>query len=311
MRKRTAVLLLVILLLVLTGCGQKQTEPRLTVVASIFPEYDWVRQIIGTDSDIDLKLLVDDGVDPHSFQPTVGDIVTVSACDLLIYGGGESDEWLEDVLTEDANHREVLSLIPLLGDQAHIAETTEGMITRELDAETDEHVWLSLRNAKLFCRVIAEKLSRIDPDNSASYAANLAAYTQKLDALDARYQEAIRQGRLDTILVCDRFPFRYLVEDYGLQYYAAFPGCSSESGASFETIVFLSDKVRELNLNTILTLENSDPRLAQTVAANSGWEDISILPLDSMQSVSLRDAEKRSYLDTMEQNLEILKKALS
>lgn len=308
MTKRfTALLLAALLVFGLAGCSAGTQKDRITVVAAIFPEYDWVRQIIGPGSDIDLHLLVDDGVDPHSFQPTVGDIVMVSQCDLLIYGGGESDEWLEDIPSE--NQR--LALLPLLGERAMDAEIVEGMQVREAEDETDEHVWLSLHNARFFCQEIAAALSRLDPKNADKYAANLDAYAKKLDALDARYQETIHQSRLDTILVCDRFPFRYLVEDYGLNYYAAFPGCSSESGASFKTIVFLSNKVRELNLNTVLTLENSDIRLARTVAENSGWEDISILPLDSMQSVSLKDAEYRSYLDTMEQNLVTLEKALS
>lgn len=303
----TALLLAALLAFGLAGCSAGTQKDRITVVAAIFPEYDWVRQIVGPESDIDLRLLVDDGVDPHSFQPTVGDIVMVSQCDLLIYGGGESDEWLKDIPSE--NQR--LALLPLLGERAMDAEIVEGMQVREAEDETDEHVWLSLRNAKLFCQEIAAALSRIDPENADKYASNLESYAKKLDALDARYQESVRKSRLDTILVCDRFPFRYLVEDYGLNYYAAFPGCSSESGASFETIVFLSNKVRELNLNTILTLENSDIRLGRTVADNSGWEDISILPLDSMQSVSLKDAEYRSYLETMEQNLVTLEKALS
>lgn len=308
MRKRlTALLLAALLVFGLAGCSPRVQKDRITVVAAIFPEYDWVRQIIGADSEVDLRLLVDDGVDPHSFQPTVDDIVLVSQCDLLIYGGGESDEWLENVPSE----KQRLALLPLLGERAMDAEIVEGMQVREAEDETDEHVWLSLRNAKLFCQEIAAFLSRLDPKNADKYAANLDAYTEKLDALDARYQEAVKKSRLDTILVCDRFPFRYLVEDYGLHYYAAFPGCSAESGASFKTIVFLTNKVRELNLNTVLTLENSDTRLAKTVAENSGWEDISILPLDSMQSVSLKDAGIRSYLDTMEQNLAVLEKALN
>lgn len=310
-KRLTALFLAVLLAFGLAGCSSPVQKDRITVVAAIFPEFDWVRQIIGPESEIDLRLLVDDGVDPHSFQPTVGDIVMVSQCDLLIFGGGESDEWLEDVLKEADNpDMQVLTLLPLLGERAMDAETVEGMQVREAGDETDEHVWLSLRNAKLFCQEIAASLSRIDPKNEGNYTANLAAYTKKLDALDARYQETLQNSRLDTILVCDRFPFRYLVEDYGLNYYAAFPGCSAESGASFETIVFLANKIRELNLNTVLTLENSDIRLARTVAENSGWEDISILPLDSMQSVSLKDAAARSYLDTMEQNLTTLETAL-
>lgn len=312
MRKRlTALLLCCLLAASLAGCAASQNSGRITVVASIFPEYDWARQIIGPDSDIELRLLVDDGVDPHSFQPTVGDMVTVARCDLLIFGGGESDEWLEEVLEESPKAgRQVVELLPLLGERAHTAETVEGMQVREDEAETDEHVWLSPQNAALFCTEIAQALCRIDPAGADTYQKNLNDYLLKLDGLDSRYRETVAKGATKTILVCDRFPFRYLVEDYKLQYYAAFPGCSAESGASFATVVFLADRVKELELNAVLVLEGSDRRIARTVAENSGRADVKILTLDSMQTVSLTDAAERDYLTIMEQNRQVLEQAL-
>lgn len=304
-------LALCLALLTVTGCAQKPRTEGISVVAVIFPEYDWVRQIIGPESPVQLHLLVDDGVDPHSFQPSVADMVTVSECDLLIYGGGESDRWLEDVLKEPANQgKRTVALLPLLGEQAHTEEVVEGMQAEETEGEADEHVWLSLRNAALFCTAITRELSQLDPEHAGTYQANLDAYLEKLGALDKAYQETVKAGSKDTIVVCDRFPYRYLTEDYGLHYYAAFPGCSAETGASFETVIFLADRVRELDLNALIVTETSDGRLAQTVAANAGREDMEVLTLDSLQSVTLERAAKLDYLSIMEQNRQVLAQAL-
>ena len=310
--KKTIAIVLCLLLVCLTGCSTASKNDKITVVAAIFPEYDWARQIIGKNSNIELTLLVDDGVDPHSFQPSVGDMVAVANCDLLIYGGGESDGWLADALKGSKQEQTVLELIPLLGEKAHTEQIVEGMQAEaEEEAETDEHVWLSLRNAAVFCRAIADALCRLDPANKDSYQANLEDYLARLNALDERYTRTIANARRDTIVVCDRFPFRYLVEDYNLRYYAAFPGCSAECNASFETVIFLAQKVQELGLPAILVTETTDGRIARSVAENAGQESIDILTLDAMQSVSLKDAASRDYLATMEQNLQVLETALN
>ena len=314
MKKRFFIILSALALL-LSGCAQPQSHKKLQVVAAIFPEYDWVRQIVGDDDSVELTLLVDDGVDPHSFQPAVSDMVTAANCDLLIYGGGESDQWLTKLEATNPN-RETLVLLPLLGAQAHQEEVVEGMEAHEEDepegdAEMDEHVWLSLRNASLFCQAITDALCRLNPGKADTYRANLAAYQQQLDALDKDYRSAIDASPNRTIVVCDRFPFRYLVEDYGLSYYAAFPGCSAETGASFETVVFLSDKVKELGLNALLVTESSDGRMAKTVAQNAGSPDMPVLTLNSMQSVSGESAKSLDYLTVMSENLRVLKQALA
>lgn len=313
--KKKLLILLSALTLLLAGCGQKQSSQKLQIVAAIFPEYDWVRQIVGDDDSVELTLLVDDGVDPHSFQPAVSDMVTAANCDLLIYGGGESDQWLTKLEATNPN-RETLVLLPLLGEQAHQEEVVEGMEAHEEDependAEMDEHVWLSLRNASFFCQSITEALCRLNPEKADTYRANLSAYQQQLDALDVQYQQAVSAASQHTIVVCDRFPFRYLVEDYGLSYYAAFPGCSAETGASFETVVFLSNKVKELNLSALLVTESSDGRMARTVAENAGNEQMPVLTLNSMQSVSAEQAKTLNYLSVMTENLTVLQQALS
>ena len=308
--KKRLLMILSALILLLAGCGQRKDEQKLQVVAAIFPEYDWVRQIVGKDDSVEITLLVDDGVDPHSFQPSVSDMVTAANCDLLIYGGGESDRWLEKLEATNPNRKDI-ALLPLLGERAHEEEIVEGMEAEAEEGEMDEHVWLSLRNADLFCQAITEALCSLDPEKSDVYRTNLSAYQQQLSALDAQYQDAIANAAKDTIVVCDRFPFRYLVEDYGIQYYAAFPGCSAETGASFETVVFLSDKIKELNLNALLVTEGSDGRLAQTVAQNAGNAAMPVLTLNSMQSVSAEQAKQLDYLSVMTENLAVLQLALA
>ncbi len=310
MNKRI-ICLLALLALMLSGCASPAKSHKLQVVAAIFPEYDWVRQIAAGDDSLELTLLVDDGVDPHSFQPSVKDMVTVSQSDLLIFGGGESDEWLEDALGEEGgSHRQVIRLLPLLGANAHQAEVVEGMQVWEEEDETDEHVWLSLRNAALFCTAIADSLCTLNPGKAALYRANLATYLAQLQALDEAYRQTVSAGKQNTIVVCDRFPFRYLVEDYALGYYAAFPGCSAETGASFETVVFLAGRVKALELNALLVTESSDGRLAHTVADNSDRRNVAVLTLNSMQAVSAEEAKSSSYLSIMEQNRLVLEQAL-
>ena len=308
--KKRLLMILSALILLLAGCGQRKDEQKLQVVAAIFPEYDWVRQIVGKDDSVEITLLVDDGVDPHSFQPSVSDMVTAANCDLLIYGGGESDRWLEKLEATNPNRKDI-ALLPLLGERAHEEEIVEGMEAEAEEGEMDEHVWLSLRNADLFCQAITEALCSLNPEKSDVYRTNLSAYQQQLSALDAQYQDAIANAAKDTIVVCDRFPFRYLVEDYGIQYYAAFPGCSAETGASFETVVFLSDKIKELNLNALLVTEGSDGRLAQTIAQNAGNAAMPVLTLNSMQSVSAEQAKQLDYLSVMTENLAVLQQALA
>ena len=287
----------------------------LSIVASIFPAYDWARNVIGDDRTAELTLLVDSGVDLHSYQPSVEDILTISTCDLFIYVGGESDGWATDALSQAVNKdMVVINLLDALGSRAREEEIVEGMEEKEEEEEEgamDEHVWLSLKNAEVLTEAIEKALAEIDPDNASLYEDNLAAYLEKLSALDEAYALAVGEAPRDTLLFGDRFPFRYLTEDYGLNYYAAFSGCSAETEASFETILFLADKVDELGLSGILTIDGSDRKIASTIAETAKKGKPEILTLDSIQSVTKEDMEKGvTYLSIMEENLEVLKKAL-
>ena len=289
---------------------------KISIVTTIFPEYDWVREILGDKADsAEITMLLDNGVDLHSYQPTADDLIKISDCDLFVYVGGESDEWVEGALKSAANKdRKVINLLDALGDSVKEEETVEGMQEEEEDQEEkeyDEHVWLSLKNARTLVAAISAALQELDPDNKDAYAANAEAYGQKLSALDAEYQKAVSAGTYKTLLFGDRFPFRYLVDDYGLSYYAAFAGCSAESEASFETVSFLARKVDEGKLPCVLTIEGKNHKIAETVVQNTAGKNQKILTMDSMQSTTSQDvARGTTYLSLMAKNLDVLKEAL-
>lgn len=304
-----------------SASGGAAQDGGLQVVTTIFPIYDWAREIAGDVEGVELIWLQDTGVDMHSYQPSAADMLQVSSCDLFLYIGGESDSWVSGALAEAVNPgQQAISLLTVLGDNAHLEELTEGMQAEdheghdhdEDEMEYDEHIWLSLKNARILTQAIADAMAQADPAHADAYAANAAAYQEKLAELDSRYQAVVDAAPLHTLLFGDRFPFRYLTEDYGLEVYAAFPGCSAETEASFETIAFLSGKVDELGLPAVLTIENSDGRVAQTIVQNTAAGDAAVLTLDSMQGLSAQDAAAgATYLSVMEDNLDVLKAALA
>ncbi len=307
-----------------------QTASKLSIVTTIFPQYDWVEQILSDSAaNAEVTLLLDSGVDLHNYQPTAEDILKISNCDLFIYTGGESDNWVEDALAQSTNPDLVaINLLETLGEDAKEEEIVKGMEdehgnegdeSHEEDPhedgegpEYDEHIWLSLKNAQVLCSAISDVLAEIDPDNADTYAANTRTYLSELEALDGEYQAAVDAGAQKTLLFGDRFPFRYMVDDYGLDYYAAFAGCSAETEASFETISFLASKVDELGLRCVMTLEGTDHKLAQTIVQTTESKDQQLLSMDSMQNITAEDVNNgASYLDIMRSNLEVLKTALA
>ena len=516
MKKVISALLAVLMLAgMLTGCANSSDVPtvsttaaattaasqteapaqtKISVVTTIFPEYDWVREILGGQADnADITMLLDNGVDLHSYQPTADDIIKISDCDLFVYVGGESDEWVDDALKNATNKdMKVIDLLDVLRDTVKTEEAKPGMQAEEghnhgyshfddsdvqnrtlsdwdgdwqsvypylqegvldevmerkaesgsktaeeyrayyetgyktdvsqitIDAENntmcfakngvaakatyeykgyqiydyasgsrgvryffeatggdadapkyvqfsdhgigpgkaehfhiysgndgfdalsqemdnwptyypagmsgneikedmleheekeyDEHVWLSLKNAETLVGAISNALQELEPVNKSVYTANADAYVQKLAALDTEYQKVVSAGTYKTVLFGDRFPFRYLVDDYGLNYYAAFAGCSAESEASFETVSFLAKKVDELKLPCVLTIEGAQHKIAETIVQNTAEKNQKILTMDSMQSTTSQDvANGTTYLSVMEKNLDVLKEAL-
>lgn len=302
----------------------KTTDDKLKIVTTIFPEYEWTRAVLGEcESEAELTMLLDNGTDLHSFQPAVKDIMEVSSCDLLIYVGGESDAWIEDALKSAQNKdMKTINLMEVLGDTIKEEETVEGMQgdehehddehDEEEEKEYDEHVWTSLRNASVVCEAIADTLEEMDPENKDTYQENAQNYEAKLSSLDKEYQKTADSAKLNTLIFADRFPFRYLVDDYGLNYYAAFSGCSAESEASFKTVTFLAEKVDELGVKSVLTIEKSDDRIAQTVIENTKTKNLSIHELNSMQSITSEEIKNGvTYLSVMEDNLKVLQEVLN
>ena len=312
---------------------------KLKVVTTIFPEYDWTREILGKNAGkTELTLLIGSGVDLHSYQPSIKDIAKISTADIFIYVGGESDGWVKDALKNAENKdMKVINLMEALGDRVKEEELKEGMQAEDEhehedhdddedehhhdehhhhhdedeEIEYDEHVWLSVRNAKFLCAEIADALCEKDASRAAEYRANLAAYTAKLDKLDADFAATVRAGSKKTLLFGDRFPFRYFTDDYGLDYYAAFVGCSAETEASFETVIFLANKLDECGLNSVIKIESGDGKIARTIIQNSKNKNAKILTLDSMQSVTKKQAKAGcTYLSCMEKNLAVLKEAV-
>ena len=328
--------------------AKAKKSDKLKVVTTIFPEYDWAREIIGDNAkNVELTLLLGNGVDLHSYQPSIQDIAKISTADIFIYVGGESDGWVKDALKNATNkNMKVINLMETLGDKVKAEEIKEGMQAEEEEehehhhhdgehhddddddhdheaeghhhhhddedeVEYDEHVWLSLRNSKFLCAEIATAISEKDPSNAATYKANLASYTACLDSLDAKYAAVVKAGSKNTILFGDRFPFRYLVDDYGLDYFAAFVGCSAETEASFETVIFLAKKVDELGLNSVLKIESGDGKIARTIVQNTKKKNAKVLTLDSIQSTTAKQAAAgTTYYKIMEENLKVLEEVL-
>ena len=321
-----AAILIAFFTIPLASCTQPKNEKagKMHIICTVFPQYDWVRQILGDAAQYyELTMLLNSRADLHNYQPSVDDIVKITSCDMFVYVGGESDGWVSDVLGKSTNpDMVVINLLETLGDAAKLEELLEGMEAEEEseeegeaddedEAEYDEHVWLSLRNAKIFCEAIASELSNLDKGNAAVFQGNLASYLEKLSALDEGYRAAVDSAPARVLLFGDRFPFRYMMDDYGLTCFAAFAGCSAETEASFDTIIFLAKKTDELNLNSIVVTESSDQSIANTIINNSSRKDQQIIVLDAMQSVSAGDVDGgATYLSIMERNLVALKEAL-
>ena len=330
---------------------EKGNSNKISIVCTTFPQYDWVKNILGEEAErFYVTLLLDNGVDMHSYQPAVKDIATAGSSDLFIYVGGESDTWVEDALKEAKNKDlKAINLMETLDNFVKEEEVVEGMqeerkslghsheksskekqeqtqkeshensqeINGQKEAadeepEYDEHIWLSIRNAEIMVKNIEKAIEQLDSDNAKVYQNNAENYIKKLDTLDKQYANTIQNAKYKAILFGDRFPFRYMADDYDLKYYAAFAGCSAETMAGFETVTFLAKKADELRLPVILTIENSDGRIAEAVKSNTTNKNQKILAMNSLQSVTKEQiADGITYLQVMQENLSVLSEALN
>ena len=324
MKKFLAILIIICCLFALVGvlsaCSESNwNNGNLKIVTTIFPEYDWTLNILGEHSqEVNIINLLNSGVDMHSYQATVADISYIATCDLLIYVGGESDIWVEDALKQAKNkNMVVVKLLDVVRDSVLDEDDKDGMQGEEDhdhddETEHDEHVWLSLKRAQTIVNAIADALKKLDLDNADDYAANAESYCKQLDKLDGEYQQALSTAANKTLIVADRFPFLYLFNDYGLDYYAAFSGCSAETEASFETISFLVQKVNELQVKVIIKTETGKNDIPQTIINNSQNKNQKILTLNSLQSINGKDrANGVTYLSLMQSNLEVLREAVA
>lgn len=316
MKKALAILLCFTMLIgSLCACGNahKSDDGKLKIVVTIFPEYDWLRVLMGEHfRDAEVHMLLDSGTDLHNYQPTAQDMALITDCDLFVYIGGESDEWVEETLSAVGGNQKILCMMDIISGLAE--EFSEGMQAEE-DVEDegakDEHIWLSLKNAQELVKALCGALCEVDSESCETYRANCKSYCQSLAELDEAYSEMCAQAAYFTILVADRFPFRYLTEDYGLDYYAAFPGCAAASDISFETVGFLAQKLKDLALPAVIIIDGSDSKVAQTIIESAGT-NAKVLMLDSCQCVSSKEIEDgANYLDKMISNLEILREALN
>ena len=314
-----------------TGCqGNVQNNGKINIVCTTYPQYNWIQNIIGEESEeFNLTLLVDGGADLHSYQPSAKDMAKISSADMFVYVGGSSDAWVFDAVRETVNkNMKKVNMMELLGDRAKEEEVVEGMQDDEhghshtasedshgehgeTDEIDDEHIWLSVKNAEILVQKLTDVIKELDTDNAEVYQSNADAYIKQLSDLDKEYESVISAARLKTVVFGDRFPFRYLVDDYNLDYYAAFAGCSAETEASFKTVTFLAGKVDETGTKAILTIDGSDEKLAVTIKDNTKDKNQEILQMDSMQSVKISESEDYNYINVMLKNLTVLKQALS
>ncbi len=285
------------LLMLLSGCMPASApDDRLQIVVTVFPVYDWVRNLLGERADDVALTLLTDGTDWHSYQLSSADMVRIADCDLFLYLGGSSDAWAVSALESTPNpKRMTLNLMEIMGD--------DRLPLNEHKHEYDEHIWLSLKNADKLCRAIADALTDLEP----GLAAGQEHYLQQIHALDQQYRSTLLLAEGNTLVFADRFPFRYLAADYDLSCYAAFDGCSGETQADFDTVIQLASVIDALDLQAVLILETNHTSIAASVLANTAAKNQQILVVDSMQSVTDLTTD---YLTVMEDNLTVIQGAL-
>ena len=316
MKKLFTVITTLCLLLSLCGCKGGCYESGgegLDIVTTVFPAFDFAREIAGDKAGV--CLLVPPGSESHSFEPTAQDILRILNCDLLICNGGESEIWLEDMLAGmdgEIPRLVMLDCVQALGEEVKAGMQVAGHDHEGHDheeAEYDEHVWTSPRNAALICQALGETLCAIDPANSDYYAGRTESYCDKLLALDADFRALAERSGHPTMIFADRFPARYFVEEYGLDYYAAFPGCAEEAEPSARTVAFLIDKVRQENTPAVFYIEFSNQKMADVICEDTGCQK---LLFHCCHNVTWQQLDEGiSYLGLMEQNLNTLREALS
>ena len=296
---------LLCLCLMLCGCNAQPEKPhdetKLQIVCTSFPAYDFAREIAGDRAE--LTLLIKPGSEVHSYEPTPKDMIRIQESDLFICNGGESEQWAKTLITPELNTIYMMDCVDT------VEESADGIYNAENgEPELDEHVWTSPLNAIKISEEICNALCKLDTDNAEAYKTNFTAYKAQLMALDREFRQVIKNSGKHTLVFADRFPMRYFALEYGLDCYAAFPGCSSETEPSAKTVAYLIDRVREDKIPAVLYMEFSNQKMADVICEDTGCKK---LPFYSAHSVSAEQFEQgASYLDLMRINLNSLKEAL-
>jgi len=287
-----------------------KNSEKISIITTNFPAYDFARAVAGDTADI--KMLIKPGVETHDFEPTPQDIIDIKNSKLFIYTGGESDEWIEDVVKDiSVDKTKLFQMMNVVETKEE--EVVEGMEHEhehedEEETEYDEHVWTSLRNASKIINNIKNELIKISPENKNIYEENTKNYTDKLTELDANFQKIVDNGKRKTLVFGDRFPLRYFVDDYGLNYFAAFPGCSEQTEASSNTVAFLIGKIKTENIPVVFKIEMSSGSIAKTIADETGAK---VLTFNSAHNISIDDFRSGlTYVKIMEENLKAFEEAL-
>lgn len=319
-KKLICLLVLVVFILSLTACSTENNKKesnnnKLSIVTTIFPQFDFARQIVGDSADV--KMLLKPGAESHSYEPTPQDIKEIQNCDLFIYVGGENEVWVDDILNSMGEKKpESLKLIDCVNTVNE--ELVEGMEhdhehdhdhEHEDEEEIDEHVWTSPKNAIKIVNKISNLICSKDTKNQDTYINNTKNYISELESLDASFTNVINSAKQNTIIFGDRFPFRYLADDYGLKYYAAFSGCSSETEASASTISFLIDKVKEEKTSVVFTIEFSNEKIADSICEATAATKLKLNSCHNLTNDEMQAGE--TYLSIMKNNVENLSKALN
>ncbi len=296
-----------------SGCSnapQKSIDDTFDIVCTIAPYYDWARNITKDAKDVSLSLLVNDGSDLHSYQPSTEDILKLTNCDILIYTGGTSDAWVEEVLKSTTYQGKTIKLMDYIENPLSLPHSvTEENHSHSENEIIDEHIWLSVKNAISLTSVIADTFISENQENQAIYEENKIAYTQALKKLDSMYAEAFPTPK--TLIFADRFPFVYLANDYNLSYHIAFSGCSADSESDFETVMELAKKADLEKASAIFVTDNQNLKLSTTVISNTASQLLEIASLKSMQASTLSSLDDESYYDIMLENLEVLKRVFN
>lgn len=301
----------------LTGCNNNENDSKLTIISTSFPGYDFARAITKDATDTSVRMLLKPGAETHDFEPTPKDIKDIKNSDIFIYVGGDSDEWIEDILDDiDTNKTKIIKLMDLVNLKKE--EVIEGMEEHEEEhhhdddeeeVEYDEHVWTSPSNAITIINKIKDEIIKIDNDNKSTYEENTKNYTNEINNISKEIKNVVDNSKRKELIFADRFPLRYFVDEYNLTYYAAFPGCSEQTEASAKTIAFLINKVKEDNVPVVFHIELSNGKIANAISKETNAK---VLEFNAAHNISQSDFDAGvTYTDIMRKNISVLKEALN